>query len=75
MVEQNLGEDRVTGLLGAGKDGIVFLTSRSTAVKINQYDDRHANEREAYLRLDEHQILDLNGVNVPRLIYFNDALK
>jgi len=67
-VSRYLGEDYVTRQIGAGTDGIVFETSRSTVVKAHEYTERYQNELSVYQRLKAREIGEINGFVVPRLL-------
>ncbi len=63
----------LTSQLGAGKDGSVFATSHGTAIKFHSHPTVYRNERDAYLRLKEKRVTNVNGFNVPKLLSFHDA--
>lgn len=54
--------------LGAGTDGTVWATSRTTAVKILRKPEVFATELECYKRLLRKNITAIHGFAVPRLI-------
>jgi hypothetical protein len=60
--------------LGFGFDGIVFSTDRQSALKAFRYEPLYLRERDVYLRLQEHGIVEMSGFKVPRLLGFDDAL-
>lgn len=60
--------------LGGGKDGDVFTTSRSTAVKLLSDDYRYRRERDVYLRFREKAITRVLEFKVARLVSFHDDL-
>lgn len=59
-------------LLGDGKDGYVWLTSRGTAVKIHVSDIAYRTERDAYIRLRDLRITEVAGFTVPTLAEYDD---
>jgi hypothetical protein len=60
--------------LGYGKDGTVFSTNAATALKVFETAERFRRERDCYLRLAEHQVEEVIGHNVPRMISWSDDL-
>lgn len=60
--------------LGYGADGIVLSTSRQSAIKVFQYQRLYENERNVYLRLRAHKISQIDGFNVPQLLFYDDQL-
>ena len=54
--------------LGFGFDGIVFATSRQSAIKILRYERLFNRERDVYLRLQHHGVREIEGFRVPRFI-------
>ncbi len=64
----------VTAPLGAGYDGTVFSTDVDTAIKVFEYEKLYQRERDVYLRLQEHQLCEVCGCRIPRLIDFDDDL-
>ena len=64
----------VADLLGAGVQGTVFSTDVNTAIKVFEYEKPYQRERDVYLRLQEHQLCEVYGCRIPRLIDFDDDL-
>jgi hypothetical protein len=65
--------------LGFGVHGIVFSAERQTeggpcALKVHERAAAYAQERDVYLRLQEHDVTLLRGCNVPELLTFDDEL-
>ena len=65
--------------LGFGVHGIVFSAKNQTkngraAIKVHEREIDFMRERDAYLRLQEHDITEISGCNVPELIAFDDDL-
>ncbi len=60
--------------LGFGKDGIVWTTSRATALKVHEYGHTYQRERAAYERLRDCAVRQVRGHTVPRVIAFDDEL-
>jgi len=65
---------RFTDALGNGKDGRVLKTASARAVKF--FDDATVYRRElrAYQILQQRDIDELNGFQIPRLLRYDDAL-
>lgn len=63
-----------TGMLGKGKDGSVWRTSRLSALKIHATSTSYLPERDAYIRLQEVGVAKVAGFNVPALYVFDDEL-
>jgi hypothetical protein len=61
-------------MLGGGKDGSVWQSSRLTAVKVHERGEAYRAERNAYLRLQDLGIRDVAGFAVPRLRGQDDDL-
>lgn len=66
--EQFIAPARLTKVLGSGTDGIVFHTSRTSAVKVHLNAQRLQNELAVYRRLDELGVRMLGMFQVPHLI-------
>jgi len=63
----------LTRFLGDGNDGAVWETSNSTAVKALERRDSYVRERDAYLRLRDHEVNEVRGFAVPFLIDYDDT--
>lgn len=59
--------------LGDGNDGAVWESNQQTAIKAIERRDSYFRERDAYLRLQDLEIVDLQGFAVPWLIGFDDT--
>ena len=59
--------------LGDGNDGAVWESDQQTAIKALERRDSDVRERDAYLRLQERSIVDLQGFAVPILVDFDDT--
>lgn len=59
---------------GSGWDGIVFSTSKGSAVKSLRYEKLFCNERDIYLRLQEKNVGAVLGFAIPRLFDYDNAL-
>lgn len=59
--------------LGDGNDGAVWESDQQTAIKALERRDSYFRERDAYLRLQEFEVVDIQGFAVPWLIDFNDT--
>lgn len=69
-----LGQDSIQDQVGSGIDGIVYFTSRGTAIKVHHHRVRFERELAVYKRLAEHRVHDLQGVTVPELLAFDTQL-
>ena len=65
---------KISGGLGAGFDGSVFVTSRHSAAKVFRFEPLYQRERDVYLRLQHKGITSVMGFQVPQLMDFDDAL-
>lgn len=61
--------------LGDGNDGAAWESGRNTAIKALERPDSYRREREAYVRLADRGVTDINGFAVPLLIDTDDTLK
>ena len=60
--------------IGSGNDGIVWRTSRQTAVKAFWREDTYQREKACYERLRDRHVAKVKHFKVPRLIDFDDEL-
>jgi hypothetical protein len=65
--------------LGAGVHGIVFAAENQTevgrsAIKVHEREACYRQERDVYLRLQEHGVRSIRGCAVPKLLRHDDAL-
>jgi hypothetical protein len=61
--------------LGHGADGIVVGSARghqATAIKSLAFQELYQNERNVYLRLMDHDVDQVEGFSVPRLLWADD---
>src|SRR5438128_1235687 len=70
---------RLGDRLGLGMHGIVFVAESKgrvfkSAVKIFQHQEPYQKERNAYRRLQERRVDNINGFHVPQLLSFDDEL-
>jgi hypothetical protein len=65
----------LVGVLGAGKDGTVWRTNRSTALKIHVVASSYRIERNAYMRLTDLKVKEVAGFSVPRWVDHDDTLQ
>jgi hypothetical protein len=65
--------DRIESL-GFGAQGIVYSTTRESAIKIHGREAGYQRERDVYFRLSEFNVTDVRGLAVPALMQFDDAL-
>lgn len=61
--------------LGDGNDGAVWETNRQTAVKALERSASYQRERDAYLRLQQQGVVEIEGFTVPQLIAYHDTLQ
>jgi hypothetical protein len=61
-------------MLGGGKDGSVWQTSRSSALKVHERGESYRAERNAYLRLRALGIEAVAGFAVPMFLEHDDEL-
>lgn len=59
--------------LGFGKDGIVWATDRASVIKAHGRVHTYEAEREVYRRLSRHNVDEIDGHAVPRLLDTDDA--
>jgi hypothetical protein len=71
LVRHNIS---MAGVLGDGKDGSVWRTSRLTAVKVHEHNESYTAERNAYMRLRDLRIRQIAGFAVPLLHIHDDDL-
>ena len=64
----------ISGGLGAGFDGSVFVTSRHSAIKVFRFDRLYQRERDVYQRLQQNDVTIVMGFQVPQLLNFDDEL-
>lgn len=62
------------GQLGYGYDGSVFATERQSAIKVLRFQRLYQRERDVYLRLRTHSMVEVAGFAVPQLIQHDDRL-
>lgn len=60
--------------LGWGQDGVVYDTDAESVVKVIKYRQPYIRERDAYLRLQQHNVTVINGFAVPKLISYDNTL-
>jgi hypothetical protein len=61
--------------LGFGQDGHVWKTFHKTAVKAFERTRNYTVERDCYQRLLDADVSLIDGLNVPRLVEFDDELQ
>jgi len=73
IVSQYLGpDDEIDGQVGWGTDGIVYSTTRESAIKYFWRDASFGYELEVYLRLRECDVSSVCGHVIPTLLGWND---
>jgi hypothetical protein len=65
----------LAGVIGAGKDGTVWQTSRLSALKIHLTEESYRIERDAYMRLAQLKIQNVAGFSIPSLLDHEDQMK
>lgn len=65
----------VVGPLGHGREGTVHETTRPSAIKHHLEQGGYLRERDAYLRLREHHIIQVRGLRVPTLLDHDDQCR
>ena len=60
--------------VGSGQDGSVWATTTNTAIKVLNFEPLYERERSAYFRLLEHDVSNVMGCDVPRLMDYDDEL-
>ena len=68
------GLSRYAVPLGAGKDGSVWPTDRTTAVKIHERAESYRAERNTYMRFRDVGLDEVSGFAVPELVGYDDEL-
>jgi len=71
VARRYIGSDQLLKELGSGAEGFVFPTPTSTAVKIFSHKERFDCELAVYQRLFDHDVIEVQGFNIPRLVSFN----
>jgi hypothetical protein len=61
-------------ILGAGKDGSVWRTARTSALKIHAIEASYRIERNAYFRLRDLKVEEVAGFAVPTILDHDDEL-
>ncbi len=64
----------IVDVLGFGTQGCVYLTGKNTALKIHAMPVGYQRELAVYQRLKEEKIHVIRGLQVPRLVAFDDKL-
>lgn len=64
---------RLKRFLGDGNDGAVWESDQQTAIKAIERRDSYLRERDAYLKLKELSIVDIQGFAVPILVDFDNT--
>jgi len=67
-----LHEIEIVATLGYGLQGIVYKTSRRSAAKVHLHKAGYLRERDAYLRLADHNVHNVRGFSVPLLRGYDD---
>lgn len=75
LARRYLAKDSVADVLGSGIDGIVYSTSRGTAIKVHDTQRKFFTERSVYRRLRLHKVESVNGFAIPTLHNSSQKLK
>ncbi len=59
--------------LGYGSDGVVWKTSRGTALKVHHIEKTYRVELASYRRLRDAKVINICGLSVPELIDSDDS--
>lgn len=62
-------------LLGHGTDGCVWETNQATAVKLFERERQYLCERDAYKRLKEHGITQIDNFAIPKLVSWDNRIR
>ena len=71
---------QLTERLGFGIHGIIFVSENNskagkTAIKAHRYEEPYFREKAVYERLQEAEIREILGFNVPQMFRFDDGLR
>ena len=69
-----IGIDQLLKELGEGAEGFVYPSPSATAVKVFTYPEKFWRELAAYQRLLAHNVTDVNGFAVPKLVNSDSKL-
>ncbi len=61
--------------LGRGTDGSVWISDRDTAVKALERERNYRIELECFQRFYDHDITNVQGFSVPKLVGWNDEFR
>ncbi len=65
---------RLNRVMGSGKDGTVWHSSRPSALKIHALETSYRIERNAYMRLGDLGVFEIAGFSVPAMREHDDDL-
>ena len=68
VARRYIGVDQLLKLLGSGAEGFVYPSPSATAVKVFTYREKFDTELAAYERLLRHNVIEVCGFAVPRLV-------
>lgn len=74
VAKKYIGTQSLMKDLGSGAEGFVFPSPDATAIKVFRYQEKYVRELAVYQRLLEHNVTDILGFAVPRLVGFDDDL-
>jgi hypothetical protein len=64
----------ISRILGFGTQGIVFQTTHNTALKVHARKEAYLRERLIYERLKERKVDSVRGLQIPRILNWDDHL-
>ena len=53
---------------------MVFLSDRNSAIKVHSRKEGYTRERDVYRRLEDRDIRSIQGLTIPRIMSWDDAL-
>lgn len=65
---------RISYELGFGTQGVVYKTEHNTALKVYDLKQGYCREKAIYHRLRDRQVFVVNGMNIPRIVGWDDDL-
>lgn len=63
----------ITQSLGFGTQGVVFKITHGKAIKVHHLESGYIRERDAYLRLRERGIREIQGMQIPRFEGYDNS--
>jgi hypothetical protein len=75
IARRYLGIEHLLKELGSGAEGYVFPSPNATAIKVFTYQEKFGRELAAYKRLKQHNVSDILGFAVPKLVHYSTKLR